>query len=323
MCGGSKGQSQTSQVSNYTPSPAAYNAISGALNQAQNVASLPFNLPQAPVAGFTPDQLAAFRSVNGAQGMALSYFNTASNYFGQSTTPNVSQFFNPYANAVGASLQDLFGQQASQNTGQLTQAAGGIGADRIAVGQSELAKQQALSYGQTMAGIYAPALSAAQQQEQILQGAGYGMAALGPAAQNSVLSAANAQLGTGGLQQQLAQAHSSMLRISGRSRRRNSPISRAISSRVRSVRSRPVSAAPRRARARTRGPSPRSSRSSSVPVSLAPAYTAASAAFPATALRCPAPARRPMRSTIISRTRRRAMPARSVRTSGARAAGAS
>ncbi len=207
MCGGSKGQSQSNQVQTYQPNPQATSAITGAMNTAQNTASLPFNLPQAPVAGFSPDQLAAFQSVNNAQGIANPYINTAGGYFNQSAqAPNINQFFNPFASAVGANMQNLFGQQMSQTTGQLTQAAGGVGADRIAVGQGNLANQQALAEGQTMAGLYQPSLQAAQNEQQLLQGAGYGTAALGNTALNTALTGAQAELGTGGLQQQLSQA---------------------------------------------------------------------------------------------------------------------
>lgn len=204
---GSKGQSTQSQVQTYTPNPAAAGAITDAMGRAQQTASLPFAIPQAPVAGFSPQQQQAFGIVGNAQGMALPYLNQAANYFQQSAAgPNVSQFFNPMADAVTSNLKDIFGQQNAQTTGQLTQAAGGVGADRIAVGQSELAKQQGLAAGQTLAGLYQPALSAALQEQNVLQGAGYGTAALGPAAQNSVLQGAQALLGTGGLQQQLQQA---------------------------------------------------------------------------------------------------------------------
>jgi hypothetical protein len=204
---GSKGSqtSNTSQQQTYTPTGGGY--IQNALNQAQNAAQLPFNIPQAPVAGFSADQQQAFQNVNNAQGMAQPYFNQANNYFQQSAQPaNVSQFFNPLAGAVTSQLNNIFGQQASQNTGQLTQAAGGVGADRIAVGQANLANQQGLAAGQTLAGLYQPALQAAQNQQNILQSAGYGTAALGSQAQNAALTGAQAQLGTGGLQQQLSQA---------------------------------------------------------------------------------------------------------------------
>jgi len=201
------GKSQTSTTNqNQTYAPTGANYLTGALNQAQTASALPFNIPQAPVAGFTPDQLAAFQTVNNAQGMAQPYINQANNYFQQSTTPNVNQFLNPYASAVTNQLNNVFGQQMSQTTGQLTQAAGGVGADRIAVGQSELANQQGLAAGQTLAGLYAPALSASLQEQSALQGAGYGTAALGSMAENAALTGAQAQLGTGGLQQQLAQA---------------------------------------------------------------------------------------------------------------------
>lgn len=203
---GSKG-STTTTSQNQTYQPAGANYVQAALQQAQGAASQPFNIPQAPVAGFSQDQQNAFGSVRDAQGMALPYINQAQGLFNQSAQgPNVSQFFNPYASAVTDQMKNIFGQQQSQTTGQLTQAAGGVGADRIAVGQANLANQQDLAAGQTLANLYAPSLSAAQNQQNILQSAGYGIGALGPAAQNSVLSGANAQLGTGGLQQQLAQA---------------------------------------------------------------------------------------------------------------------
>lgn len=206
MCGGSKGQSTSSQTQTYTPNAVAQGYITDALGRAQQTANTGFNLPQAPVAGLSADQQAAFQSVRNAQGMAQPYINQAQNYFQQSTTPNVSQFFNPYADAVTNQMKNIFGQQQAQTTGQLTQAAGGVGADRIAVGQANLANQQGLAAGQTLSQLYAPSLQAAQQQQSLLQGAGYGTASLGAQAQNLALQGANAQLGTGGLQQQQQQA---------------------------------------------------------------------------------------------------------------------
>jgi hypothetical protein len=204
---GSKGSQTTNTAQSQTYAPAGAGYIQNALNQGQAAAQLPFNIPQAPVAGFSPQQQQAFGLVGQAQGQAQPYINQANQYFQQSAqAPNVSQFFNPLAGAVTSQLNNIFGQQNSQNTGQLTQAAGGVGADRIAVGQSELANQQGLAAGQTLAGLYTPALGAAQQEQNILQGAGYGTAALGSQAQNATLSGAQALLGTGGLQQQLAQA---------------------------------------------------------------------------------------------------------------------
>lgn len=195
---GSKGQQQstTNQSQTYTPNQVAGDAITQALQRAQQTAQLPYNVPQAPVAGFSQQQQQAFDITGQAQGMAQPYINQAANYF----SPQGAQaFLNPYASNVMAGLKDVFGQQASQQQGQLTQAAGGIGADRIAVGQSELAKQQDLAAGQTLSGLY-------QNAVQQAQGAGYGTASLGSQAQNATLQGAQALLGTGGLQQQLSQA---------------------------------------------------------------------------------------------------------------------
>ena len=205
---GSKSQtSTTNQSQTYSPNSVAYNSIVGALGQAQNAAQLPFNIPVAPVAGFSGQQQQAFNEIGQAQGMAQPYYNQASNLFNQSAQgPNISQFFNPYASAVTSQLNNIFGQQNTQNTANLVQSAGGVGADRIGVGQANMANQQGLAAGQTLSQLYAPSLQAAQQQQSLEQSAAYGQASLGSAAQNAALSGANSLLGAGGLQQQLSQA---------------------------------------------------------------------------------------------------------------------
>ena len=209
MCGGS-GKGTTNTTQQYTPNPATLSAGTQALTMAQQAASTPFSLPVAPVAGFNPTQQAAFSAVNAAQGMAQPYFQQASNYVNQAAQPvtaaQVASYYNPMAANVGAQMQNIFGQQQRNTTGSLTQAAGGVGADRIAVGQSELANQQGLAAGQTFSGLEQQALQAAQQQQQVGLNAGYGMANLGAGAQGAQLQGINAQLGVGGLQQQQQQA---------------------------------------------------------------------------------------------------------------------
>lgn len=195
---GNKGSqtSNTSQTQTYTPNAVASGYITDALGRAASAANQPFAIPQAPVAGFSQDQMGAFQQFRDLQGMAQPYYNTASNYY---SPQGISQFYNPAVESVTANLKDIFGAQNVQNNSNLVGAAGGIGADRIAVGQSELAKQQGLAAGQTYASLWN---SAAQQA----QAAGQGQMALGANAQNSALQGANALLGTGGLQQQLSQA---------------------------------------------------------------------------------------------------------------------
>lgn len=192
---GSKGSQQTTQNQSQSYVPAGLSYMQSALQQGQNAAQLPFNLSAAPVAGFSGQQQQAFNAVGNAQGSAQPYYDQAASYF---SPQGAQQFFNPYAQNVMAGLSDIFGQQASQNTGQLTQAAGGVGADRIAVGQSELARQQGLAAGQTLAGLYGQSQQQAQQAGQNIQG-------LGSNVFNSQLQGANALLGVGGLQQQQQQ----------------------------------------------------------------------------------------------------------------------
>lgn len=175
---GSKGQSTTN--SNFSQQMAQ----SGQSQTLQQQAYNPFGaswLTQALQAGQP--------GILGTVGTAQPYYNAAAQMYGASAgTPNVSAYFNPYAAAVTNQLNNIFGQQQSAVTGQLTQAAGGVGADRIAVGQSELANQQGLAAGQTMAGLYGPALQAAQQQQALYQGAGAGFANIGTAAQAAAMS---------------------------------------------------------------------------------------------------------------------------------------
>ena len=87
-------------------------------------------------------------------------------------------------------MKDIFGNQMQQMTGNLRQQAGGVGADRIAVGQSELARQQGLAAGQTLSDAW-------NRSAQQAQGAAFGMGSLGPATQASALQGAQALLGTG------------------------------------------------------------------------------------------------------------------------------
>ncbi len=210
MCKGGSNTTTQTQNQSYTPSPAVSGAGTQAINMAQNAASQPFQLPTAPVAGFTPFQEQAFNQTQGAQGMAQPYFDIASQYASASAAPTsagqVANYLNPYANYVLGNLSETQGTQMRDLTGQATGAAGGVGADRVAVAQAELARQQGLARGQTLANIYQPALGAAQQEQQRQANAAYTYGMLGPAAQNTYLSGTNALMGAGGMQQQLQQA---------------------------------------------------------------------------------------------------------------------
>lgn len=210
---GSKGSTPqtTVQQQQYTPSPYIAGGGQAAIQGAEFAAQQPFQQPVQPLAPFSPFQNQAMQGVGQAVGMAQPYFGAGAGYLAGSAAPitgqDVAGYYNPMASSVMAGMQDIFGQQMRDITGKLTQAAGGVGADRIAVGQSELARQQGLAGGQTLAGLYYPALQAAQQQKQMMAGAGYGLGQFGPAAQQAQLQGLQAQMSAGGMQQQLAQQY--------------------------------------------------------------------------------------------------------------------
>lgn len=209
---GSKGSQTTTQTQEqqYSAHPAVASAGTQAISMAKDAAGQPFQMPAAPVAGFNPYQTQAFSQILSGQNMAQPYFDQGRGMIAGSATPvsaqDVENYYNPMADNVTRQMQNIFGQQQKNTTGQLTQAAGGVGADRIAVGQAELANQQGLAAGQTYAGLYQQALQAAQQQKQLQQSAGFGIAQMGPAAQNAYFSAASALGGAGNQMQQQSQA---------------------------------------------------------------------------------------------------------------------
>ena len=204
---GSKGSQKTTET--YTPNKQVGKTGTQALDMASNVANQPFQQQVAPVAGFSGDQQQAFQQYRDLQGYAQPYINQASDLYGQSaqaiTGDQVNNYLNPYANYVMEGLNDQFGQQRSQATGQLTQAAGGVGADRIGVAQSNLAKQQGNVAGQALSGIYGQALSAAQQDQSRKQGAAAGLGSLGIAGQQAEMSATQGLFGAGQAQQTQSQ----------------------------------------------------------------------------------------------------------------------
>ena len=148
----------TNQQQTFTPSGAVAQPGQAALGAGQYAAGLPFQMPAAPIAPFTPLQNIGFGETLGAQGMAQPYLGAGANYLMGSAAPvtgqDVSQYYNPMANQVMSQMQNIFGNQMRTLTGNVTQQAGGVGADRIGVAQSNLANQQGLAAGQTMANLY-------------------------------------------------------------------------------------------------------------------------------------------------------------------------
>lgn len=185
--GKSGGGGQT-VVQNNQPPQQFLDAFQNAVTQAKNVSSVPYQqYPGNRVAGFSPDQVAGMRAIEGSFGMAAPYINTAADYLSSATapvlptlqpyidqargiyssagTPFVSQnfdpgsvgaFYSPYVNDVVNATQNLFNQQNAEAANNLrgnAVSAGAFGGDREAVAQGELARQQQLAQAPTLAGL--------------------------------------------------------------------------------------------------------------------------------------------------------------------------
>lgn len=205
LFGGGESKSQTTTSQTYSADPRIQGAAGQALGQAQAAASSPFNLPQAPVAGFSPLQQQAFNQYQALQGYAQPYFDTARNLYTQSAGPvtanDVNQYYNPMADKVFAAMDNAYGADKSKAMAAGVARAGGIGADRLAVTQANLANKHELAVGQTGAGLWQSALAAAQADKARQSGAAQGLTGLGQTGFQTGLAGTSALFGAGQAQQ--------------------------------------------------------------------------------------------------------------------------
>lgn len=224
--GGSNQMGFQATTSTYTPNPEAMQAYRQAIGMAENVASIPYEAYQGQMtAGFTPDQLAAFQGTREMQGMAQPYINAATSAVNQSlsladprnfTPAALQQYYNPYQQNVIESSKAMMAQQNAQQQADLTARAiqqGAYGGDRSGVARAALMGQQALANQQVLSGLqqqgYQQAVNQYNQQQQQAIGAAqqgaYSLGQLGLQGQQAALQGIQALLGTGGMQQNLAQ----------------------------------------------------------------------------------------------------------------------
>src|SRR5260370_11521959 len=215
MGGGSKGQ--TTSTSSNSPPPqvmAEYEQIMSGANQVAGQRYQPYTGNM--VAGFSPDQLAAFKTVEGAQGIAKPYFDQAGRLATAGSTPltaaDINQYYDPYQTNVIDATQRQFNLLNAQQQAQLTGkslGSGGLFNDRFGVAQGELGGEQAAREAPVLAGLetqgFTQAAALAEQQKQAEQQGAYTFGNLGTANLQDILSGASAQLGTGGQQQQYQQ----------------------------------------------------------------------------------------------------------------------
>lgn len=212
---GSKGSSSTTSNQSYLPTgaPLFFNA----LNRANDASQTPYqNYNGELVAGLSPTQQAGIGQINQNSNFALPYINEAAGFArqgGQSAASDIGQFLSPYTQNVVDTTQAQFDASNKVQQSQLVgnaRAQSGVGGDRLAIAQSELAKQQNLTQNPVIAGLYnqgfGTALTAAQNLRQQQSNAAYGLGSLGTSGQNAQLQGANAQLTAGGLEQGTQQA---------------------------------------------------------------------------------------------------------------------
>lgn len=207
--------------------------------RAENVAGTPFQTysedPSKFVAQITPQQAMGISNVNAAAGSYAPYFEKAygSAAAGMASAQpgalNTEQYMNPFQQQVIDATMRQMGQANQQaQSGALGTAiqSGAFGGDRAGIAAANLANQQGLAMGSTLAGLnaqnYGQALQTAQQQQGVSLGAtqadlarlmqgGQFYAGLGQAAQQAGLQGAEAQINAGTLGQQTEQAGLSAL----------------------------------------------------------------------------------------------------------------
>jgi hypothetical protein len=186
--------------------------------QAKQVAATPFTpYTGEMVAGLTPSQQAGIQNINSASAEAQPYYQAGAGLVGNAATPfgqqQLSQYMSPYINSVAAATQANLNETNAQQRQQLLGNAisqGAFGGDRAGIAQAELARQQDLAGGQTMANIYqggygqALAQFNADQARQLQAGSQLGQ--LGTGAQTAGLAGGQAQMAAGATQQAVQQA---------------------------------------------------------------------------------------------------------------------
>lgn len=222
---GGKSSTSTSSVSIPPEVLARYNAVNA---RAETAAAQPFqNYTGQFVAGLTPEQQAGVGQTATASQTAQPYYQAAAGMtlgagqnVGPLTSGQISQYMNPFTQAVVTptmeALKQQQGQQLAEQQGQAIKG-GAFGGDRAGLQRAQLQGQQNLGLAQAIAPIYQQGYgqavqTAAGQQNVAAQDLARQMqsaqqlAGLGTGAQAAGLQGAQALIGAGTLGQQTQQA---------------------------------------------------------------------------------------------------------------------
>jgi hypothetical protein len=233
---GGKTSTTTQQVTVPPEVLARYNAVNA---RAESVANRPFQIystdPSKFVAQLNQQQQMGIGNVNAAAGAYQPYLSgaTGATMAGMaSANPadlEISKYMNPFQqDVINATMARMRQEQEQAQSGALGTAisSGAFGGDRAGIAAANLAQQQGMATGATLAGLnaqnYQQALQTAQQQQGLGLGAeqanlarllsgGQQLAGLGQMAQGLGLQGAEAQINAGTLGQQTEQAGLSAL----------------------------------------------------------------------------------------------------------------
>lgn len=213
-----KGSQTTNTSSSTSAAPQATAAYSNLLNQAQSVASTPYQAYTGELtAGINSQQNTGISGINAAAGQAQPGLAAASTAAGAATAPitaqQIQQYQNPYTQQVVNATEaanNQTNQQQQANLAGNTISQGALGGNRAGVAQANLGAQQSTANNAQIANLYSSgyqqALGAAQQQQQTGLAGANAQANFAVQGQNSALTGAGAQLGAGTVQQQTQQA---------------------------------------------------------------------------------------------------------------------
>jgi hypothetical protein len=233
---GGKTSTTTQQVQIPPEVLARYNAVN---TKAETVAQKPFQIystdPADFVAQLNQQQQTGIENVNTAAGSYQPYLSgaTGATMAGMSSANpadlEISKYMNPFQeDVINATMARMRQEQEQAQSGALGTAisSGAFGGDRAGIAAANLAQQQGMATGATLAGLnsqnFMQALQTAQQQQGVGLGAeqanlarllsgGQQLAGLGQAAQAMGLQGAEAQINAGTLGQQTEQAGKSAI----------------------------------------------------------------------------------------------------------------
>lgn len=209
ICGGgntvTKSQSESYQANPETIAFANY--LQGQYGNLPGPGAVPYQ----GIAALNPYQTSALDATfnYGMSNPALPYFNKASNLLDQGAAPINMEQVNDLATEFAApnlkAYRDQMGALNTANNAGIIQAAGGVGAERLGVGEAEFARQAGLGAGQIQSKAQMDALQQMMTQKQLEQAAGSVYGSLAPSVLGTGLGAYGAALGAGGQYQQQMQ----------------------------------------------------------------------------------------------------------------------